>query len=143
MHTEPIIPMKFVAGASSLLLAVLGETNSTVMQSPVLFTAHEVGVSLLAGMFGAWAFRKEAGFLVDRDAIAAIAIGAVFAAIGGPFWAHWLANKLDWLAPGQILTDAVTGLTIGLLSTWILALARNPFTIAEAAIKLWNLFNRK
>ncbi len=142
MHPEPIIPMKFLAAGSSIFLAALGEATLGPDASPPMITTLEIGVASLAGISGAWVFRRNAGIARGEELVTALIVGVFFAALGGPFAAHLAAAKLDWLAPGQVFTSVFFGGAIGLLSTQILAGLRNPLAAAEALLTLWRKFKK-
>ena len=113
------IALEQISGIVSLFLAVVA--SSTAVHSIILWDAVIAGT---AGFFGAFSFLNS--MKLSENKIVAVCISGGLASIFGPIVANFLSFQFPWVGDVSYFLDAAAGCLLGLLSTPLLAILRDP-----------------
>jgi hypothetical protein len=122
------VAVEVVAGAVSLFMAV----TANVSGAQVFIWDAVVAGS--AGFFGAYAFAH--GLESERKKHVLVLVGGGLASLFGPLVAEAGAYYLSWVPARDYIVDAASGGLVGLVSTPVLRLMRNPLPMITALMTL-------
>lgn len=119
-HKLEIEPL---SGLMSLLFAVVATA-----------TGRDIGIwscaaAGMAGIFGSWCFTHSAGITGKGPQFWAILTGTGLASLFGPILANASGYYWPWLGSTNYFIDVAAGLAVGLVTTPVLGLLRNPLAI--------------
>jgi hypothetical protein len=130
MPANSTIPIETLAGAFSIVMAGV---SSWVGRDIFWWNA---AISGLGGIFGAFCFLRKAQLVLEHQKTSAIMIGAGLASLFGPIVANAASYYLPWVGHASYFVDAGMGCLVGLLSTPLLGMLRNP----EEALQILSRF---